>query len=119
MNTTAVKVEWETKTSTSTIRQNVKCKCGVKRSRLVVQTVKRTYRSDMIGIVGRPQIVRMLENGTREAAEKCACGRELHFRDVKGTIVADKPCNAKCIGSIGHVCECQCGGKNHGAGFSG
>jgi hypothetical protein len=111
------RIEWETRTSTSTIRQNVKCKCGERRSRLLTQTVKRTYRSDMCGAVGRPQVARVLADGRREQAEQCACGRELHFRDVKGSHRPDKPCNAKCVGSIGHVCECSCGGKNHGAGF--
>lgn len=121
MNTTTnmSRIEWTTKEWTSTIRQNVKCKCGVKRSRLIVQTSKATYRSDQFGMVGRPQVKRVLEDGRSEQPEKCACGRELHFRDVKGTYRADKECNAKCTGSIGHVCECKCGGKNHGAGFSG
>ena len=23
-------------------------------------------------------------------------------------------CSAKCLSATGHVCECECGGKNHG-----
>jgi hypothetical protein len=23
-------------------------------------------------------------------------------------------CNARCMSATGHVCECECGGKNHG-----
>ena len=78
-------------------------------------TVKRTERSDMIGTVGRPQVDRRLADGTREQAVTCACGRHLFFQDVKGTFNADRECNEKCMGSTGHVCECSCGGKNHGA----
>lgn len=25
-------------------------------------------------------------------------------------------CSARCMNATGHVCECECGGKNHGAG---
>ena len=28
----------------------------------------------------------------------------------------DAPCNAKCMASTRHVCECSCGGANHGGG---
>jgi hypothetical protein len=27
-------------------------------------------------------------------------------------------CDARCLHATGHVCECACGGKNHGAGNS-
>jgi len=108
-------IEWTTRTTTSTIRQNVTCKCGLVSSRILIQTTKTTERSDRIGQVGRPQIKRVLENGRSEEPGKCACGREIHFRDVRGTFNAAKECNDKCMGSAGHVCECSCGGKNHGA----
>ena len=40
----------------------------------------------------------------------------MYYIAVKGTFKADVKCNAKCVGSKGHVCECACGGQNHGAG---
>ena len=45
---------------------------------------------------------------------RCACGSTMSARLIKGT-VTEAPCNAKCEASKGHVCECACGGKNHGA----
>lgn len=41
------------------------------------------------------------------------CGEMVHARMVKGS-TNDTRCGAKCTGSKGHVCECSCGGKNHG-----
>lgn len=41
------------------------------------------------------------------------CARELPVRLVKGT-ANDTKCGARCTGSKGHVCDCSCGGKNHG-----
>lgn len=48
----------------------------------------------------------------------CECGHEMGYEIVKGR-KTETPCGAKCLSSKGHVCECSCGGKNHGAGFSG
>lgn len=46
----------------------------------------------------------------------CACGRKFWAAPVSGKFKARVKCNAKCLESTGHVCECSCGGKNHGAG---
>ena len=43
------------------------------------------------------------------------CGRAVAAKSVRGVFVAEKKCNAKCESSVGHSCECSCGGKNHGA----
>ena len=53
--------------------------------------------------------------GARAQALTC-CGTYVKAATVKGTRNADIPCGAKCLSSTGHVCECSCGGKNHGAG---
>jgi hypothetical protein len=45
------------------------------------------------------------------------CGRAMYLKPVLGKVVADKKCDARCLGAKGHVCECSCGGKNHGASF--
>jgi hypothetical protein len=45
------------------------------------------------------------------------CSRELHGRPVQGTVRDEVPCNSKCTSSKGHVCECRCGGLNHGSGW--
>lgn len=44
--------------------------------------------------------------------------RNLKLTRVRGVYNPGKECNAKCLAAIGHDCECRCGGKNHGAGFS-
>lgn len=37
---------------------------------------------------------------------------------VEGHYVATIPCNSRCVNATKNVCECSCGGKNHGAGVS-
>ena len=65
------------------------------------------------------------ENGVRYACArngdlaleytcKC-CGKLRYARSVLGKFNAHKKCSPKCQASIGFQCECQCGGKNHGA----
>lgn len=44
----------------------------------------------------------------------CLCGRSVEFTRVHGRVTAHK-CNVKCLDSTSGVCECSCGGKNHGA----
>lgn len=46
------------------------------------------------------------------------CGRARRARAVQGRYSAKHTCNAKCLSSTGPACECSCGGKNHGAGWS-
>lgn len=45
------------------------------------------------------------------------CGRNvlLTGHAVIGRYKADRKCDARCTSANGHDCECQCGGKNHGA----
>lgn len=44
--------------------------------------------------------------------------RKLKVNTVRGIYVADKPCDGRCMGAVGPMCSCSCGGKNHGAKFS-
>ena len=49
---------------------------------------------------------------------KCRkCCKELRVEKVIGRISAKHECNAKCLSSHSGVCECSCGGKNHGAAY--
>jgi hypothetical protein len=41
------------------------------------------------------------------------CGYPMTGKILKGRVNEHK-CGAKCRTSRGHVCECSCGGKNHG-----
>lgn len=44
------------------------------------------------------------------------CLRPLRMEPVRGKLNPLIVCSAKCRSSKGHLCECSCGGKNHGAG---
>jgi hypothetical protein len=46
-------------------------------------------------------------------AVRCACGVTMTAKLLKG-VVTDHECDARCMSSKGHVCECSCGGANHG-----
>jgi hypothetical protein len=46
------------------------------------------------------------------------CSKPRIAKPVAGKISVKHVCGAKCLNSTGHVCECSCGGKNHGAGFA-
>lgn len=46
------------------------------------------------------------------------CCRYLKVRRIRGVVVPDHKCDARCTGAKGHDCECSCGGKNHGAGYA-
>ena len=64
---------------------------------------------------------RRIEAGTvietwnnRPALEcKCEIGRMMQTKPLRGRVTNHK-CNARCLASKGFVCECSCGGKNHG-----
>jgi len=47
-------------------------------------------------------------DGTR----KVQATRKIQFKSNPSLHV----CNDKCMNATGHLCECSCGGKNHGAG---
>lgn len=57
-------------------------------------------------------------NGSLRKAHACPADprrTRITMSPVIGKTVPTKECNSKCIASIGHNCECACGGKNHGA----
>lgn len=46
----------------------------------------------------------------------CLCGGWARFYPLIAR-VTDHRCDRRCTGAKGHVCECQCGGANHGTGL--
>lgn len=46
------------------------------------------------------------------------CGRAMEYSFLVATTELGVPCDARCTGARGHTCNCSCGGKNHGAGWS-
>ena len=53
------------------------------------------------------------------ARAACTCGNTaVPVKAVEGRVVPEHKCDARCVNSKGHVCDCSCGGKNHGSGYS-
>ncbi len=42
------------------------------------------------------------------------CNATVTYRQVQGTYNPAVKCDARCMGATGPVCQCSCGGKNHG-----
>lgn len=107
-------IEWNTEKSAGSQRDLARCKtCKAVHTRLWTVTTTRTYRSDRCVAISRSTAHAVAEQGPQSC-----CDRLLSYRPVKGTRNAEIVCNAKCTGSKGWVCECSCGGKNHGAGHA-
>lgn len=108
-------ITWEYRTSTREVRYNGKCKaCKKQHTALVTRVSKSTYRSDMIKRVSDSS-TETLEGRPWVWGSVACCGKPVTMKSVKGTRNPDIPCSAKCMASKGHVCECSCGGRNHGA----
>lgn len=108
---------YETRTSVATVRHNGSCRrCGRAHTALVTRTVASTRRSDQVREQSR-KVTEKLADGTTWRGVEC-CGSHVSMRPVKGIRRDEIVCGSKCTGSKGHVCECSCGGRNHGAGAS-
>lgn len=97
-----------------------RCKgCKVTRHVTMVKRWTTVSRDDQIGS-RRENYSWTMEDGSVTRGERmptimCSCGRPMGSNVVKGTLNESVKCNSKCTGSVGHVCECSCGGKNHGS----
>lgn len=55
-------------------------------------------------------------NDTSRAVVPCRdCGKLRIAKPVVGKTNPDKACNDRCMSATRHVCDCACGGLNHGA----
>lgn len=43
-----------------------------------------------------------------------SCRRMMEYGQLKATLRPEVKCNSICTGARGHVCDCSCGGANHG-----
>ena len=43
------------------------------------------------------------------------CDRSVDLRDIVAR-KTETPCGPRCTHAKGHVCDCSCGGRNHGSG---
>lgn len=101
-------------------RYNGKCLRCKKRFSVLAEREKNTvfYRGAWCGkFVSGSSLFYSPPMGTNvfELEYPCDCGGSARLKSVFGKVVADKKCDGRCMGATGHVCECACGGKNHGA----
>lgn len=97
------------------VRRNGVCKvCGAKHSHLITGEAR--------AVIGKARVwqyitteVLALRVESADFLFACSCGGSYRTRAVAGKHNPSKVCNAKCLASIGGVCECSCGGRNHGA----
>jgi hypothetical protein len=109
---TEIRGRTEIRTWTSSRRYNGTCKvCKRPHSLLRTFDVREERSTETIARPYRAE--RETTMGAR--AVEC-CGRSVMLKPVSGTRRADIVCGSKCTNSTGHVCECACGGRNHGAG---
>lgn len=85
-----------------------------------VNAMTKTLKSTWIARCPACKAHRRLERGETvdiwggRPAPHCACGRTMTARLLRGHVSPDHKCGARCLASKGHVCECSCGGANHG-----
>lgn len=46
------------------------------------------------------------------------CHKPMYVNAVRSKFSAKRVCSDRCESSHGTICECSCGGKNHGAAFA-
>jgi len=104
-------------------RYNGRCKrCGWKGSVLVVELRPSVMDGKNVDVAvdesGHPHEFR--DGYCVVVRHACSLGQErlTKLTRVIGVYNPGRQCNAKCLAAIGHDCECRCGGKNHGAGFT-
>lgn len=121
MNTEVVSV------AAKTYRCNGKCSCGKFMSRAYNFVRRISSQRDVLRDLDTNEevqgysvaVTKPNSNGQKiwrwQTSHVCSCGKEVHLRPVAGRVSPDHKCGAKCLNSKGHVCECSCGGANHGA----
>jgi hypothetical protein len=106
---------------TNSVRYNGKCKvCGEKKSFLAIgwfECTRTNIFKGNISLMFQDAQGQALEanNGTVYFPHSNCRRAYIALNPVFGTYSKEHECNEKCLSAIGHQCECQCGGKNHGA----
>ena len=119
----------ETHTTTTTTTRGVAFRCSNCKAHRRVEFSHTVTRSER-WLDGRRMESRLHTWGALQPVEivrafgaelprlKCsACGvGRMTGRAIEGTLNPAVKCGAKCTHAKGHVCECECGGANHGKG---
>ncbi len=99
-----------------TTRYISKCKtCNTFTSALVTETDIRAAKMHAGYPMTQPKPVGLYEIRGSFVLDCKICHAPKYANPVRGTLTLAHECNAKCLSSHGFVCECSCGGKNHGA----
>ncbi len=102
-------------------RYNTKpCKCGAVTSVLATDTGRAVLQPKLGWVrlyITEKGVELAMDNGRLRVPCR-ACGVIRYARRVEGKVSTKHTCGAKCTSSMGFVCECSCGGQNHGAGFA-
>ena len=99
-------------TASRMVRHTMVCKCGFRGSVVARSSFARIGGKLESALIGDGFAIAL-----DSARVKCSCGRRIAPVAVVGR-VSDHVCSDKCLNSKGHLCECSCGGRNHGAGFA-
>lgn len=91
------------------------CSCGVVTS--VVATRAQLEAAPWAGAVTDAGVVLPLDprDASRVLVACRGCGAARVAHPVVGKVNESKPCNDRCMSATRHVCDCACGGLNHGA----
>lgn len=96
------------------VRYNGKCVvCGARVSVLAQQVWIPGVQQLLFRL--RDEAGEIWTSNTYAPQKTCACGRTITTKPVRGVFRSSVVCNARCETSRAHVCECSCGGKNHGS----
>lgn len=96
------------------------CKCG--RKAFDYTATRRYLGTDKWGVKkwSEARLSRVREDGLAyDYSSDAFCPKCDRYRDstiVNGRVGSHK-CDARCTNATGSNCECQCGGKHHGAGW--
>ena len=63
---------------------------------------------------GKPTVY----GGDRENGICACCGKMMEYGEIKGHVSPNHKCDSRCEGSRGRICECSCGGANHGSAWA-
>lgn len=86
------------------------------KGREVTKTLKSTWicRCRSCKAHRRIEVGAVVEMWNGKPAIRCTCGAGTMVAKLLKATTTEHECSARCMASKGHVCECACGGKNHG-----
>ncbi|WP_280412621.1 hypothetical protein [Nocardia asiatica] len=100
------------------------CKAVGRREFAIVRTIRarlgRPVETQTAEIAGRSFYIRDrydLDHALSTPCPTCKSSR-VTVKRIKGVYVADKTCDARCMGAVGPSCSCSCAGQNHGGGHT-